>query len=292
MARLLLLFCAICSLPAAAQRIAGDLALGDTTALHSVQLKYGQGVLRGRVFALKSDELCMTFDGDTLCLPTSAVQTVSTIRTRKGDTDFQQSASASHFLNPTARAMPAGTGYYRNSMVFFNEVSYQFSPEWSGSLSTVSFWVGTVATLKYTQPLAPGVHGAVQARAGVVWPILAGSFTWSVMPLLTLGDERHYVTLGVQYVRAGDEIFSENEPVGSLLFSGSATLSSRGGHRWHLEMVNTQVVNLGWSRYKNRNEFGVSLIHTFNLLPSTLFLTTVRRAPWVPLPVVQYKRFF
>lgn len=274
-----------------AQRIVGDLALDDTTAVHSVQLKYGQGLLRGRVLALRGNEVSMLFEGDTLTLPMSAVQTINTVRTRKKTAEFGSAAAASHFLTPAARPLPEQTGYYRNSMIVYNEAAWQLSPDWTASISTIYMAVGTIASLKYSQRLAPGVYGAVQARVGVLWPLLAGSFSWSVTPMVTLGDDRYYLTLGLQYNGLGEEFFNDGQRNHSLYFIGSATITSRNGHRWHLEMIHTQLVNLGWSRYKNRNEFGASLVQAFRLIPSPFFFSS-EPIPWFPMPVLQYKRYF
>ncbi len=293
MRRSILLFtcCTLFTTVLRAQRIVGDLALDDSTAIHAVHLKNGQGLLRGRVLALRPDGVSLLFHGDTLSLPLSAVQSISTVRTHKGDADFGRAVAASHFLTPTARPLPEHGGYYRNIMILYNEAGWQLAPNWTAGISTVYLALGTVASLKYSQPLAPGVYGAVQGRMGVFWPLLPTTFSWSLTPMLTLGDERYYLTLGLQYSSAGEEFFSDGQRSQSLLFFGAATLTSRNGHRWHLEIIHTQLVNLGWSRYKNRNEFGASLVQVFNLIPSP-FVFSTDPAPWFPLPAVQYKRYF
>ncbi len=293
MRRSILLFtcCTLITTVLAAQRIVGDLALDDPTAIHAVNLKHGQGLLRGRVLALRPDGVSILFHGDTLTLPISSVQAISTLRTHTGEGDFGRAVAASHFLTPTARPLPEHSGYYRNTMILYNEASWQLAPNWTAGISTVYLALGTIASLKYSRPLAPGVYGAVQGRVGVFWPLLPTTFSWSVTPMLTLGDQRYYLTVGLQYSSAGEEFFNDGQRSRSLQFFGAATLTSRNGHRWHLEMIHSQLVNLGWSRYKNRNEFGASLVQVFNLI-SDPFLFSPEPEAWFPVPLLQYKRYF
>ncbi len=278
--------------PLRAQKIIGDLALADTTAIHALSLRHGQGMLRGRVLYLDGKEIGLLFQGDTLRIPAQAVRTIATVSSRRVRRAHAHATAHHHFLSPSAMPMPAGTGYYRNVMVLYNEVGLQLGARWSGSISTIGFWVGTLFSVQYSMPLAPGVHAALRARLGTVWPLPSQALSYSFTPLLTLGDRRNYLSFGMQYVRMGPEFSDQHQPLRDLQFLASATLSTGQFNRWHIEIVNAQIVNLAWTRYKNRNEFGLGLSNAFRLLPAHIFFPSDERAAWVPLPLASYQRYF
>lgn len=283
---------ALILVPLRAQKVVGDLALGDTSAVHMLKLQRGQGAIHGRLLHLDGQEVWLLFQGDTLRIPTQAVRSIATVSSRKVHSDHAQATAHRHLLSPSALPMPTGAAYYRNVLVMYNEAGLQLGTRWSASVSTLNLWVGTILSMQYSAPLAAGFHGALRARLGTVWPSPGQALSYSLTPLLTLGDRRNYLTFGMQYVRMGPEFSNQLRPIHDLQFLASATLTTGQVNRWHIEIINAQIVNLGWTRYKNQNEFGLGLSNTFRLLPTDFFFPSGDRVKWVSLPVVSYQRHF
>lgn len=139
------------------------------------------------------------------------LQAIDSDRIRDGDYWFENPQGTRYFFAPNAIGLRKASGYYQNAWIFFNNVNYGVSDNFSIGAGTVPVFLFGVSALplwvlpKLSIPVsADNVHLAAGALIGGV--IGVGSTGFGLMyGNATFGNRDKNLTVGLGYGYGGDE---------------------------------------------------------------------------------------
>jgi hypothetical protein len=139
------------------------------------------------------------------------VQVLDADRVRDGEYWFENPQGTRYFFAPNAIGLKQGAGYYQNAWIFFNNVNYGISDNFSIGAGTVPIFLFGVSALplwvlpKLSIPVsADNVHVAAGALIGGV--IGEGSTGFGLAyGNATFGDRDKNITVGLGYGYGGGE---------------------------------------------------------------------------------------
>ncbi|TVR29947.1 MAG: hypothetical protein EA390_08880 [Balneolaceae bacterium] len=139
------------------------------------------------------------------------MQVLDPNRIRDGEYWFENPQGTRYFFAPNAIGLRKGSGYYQNAWIFFNNVNYGVSDNFSIGAGTIPVFLFGVSALpiwvlpKLSIPVAAGnVHLAAGALIGGVIGEDSGGFGLAYGNA-TFGNRDRNVTVGLGYGYAGDE---------------------------------------------------------------------------------------
>ncbi|WP_218089757.1 hypothetical protein [Rhodohalobacter halophilus] len=127
---------------------------------------------------------------------------------------YENPQATRYFFAPNALGLPKGRGYYQNTWIFFNNVNYGISDNFSlGGGIVPLFLFGVSSTPVWILPKVtfPVANEKLHLGAGAMIGGLIGTVTESLglfYGVGTLGDRDKNLTVGIGYGYAGEEVSS------------------------------------------------------------------------------------
>ena len=139
------------------------------------------------------------------------IQVIDPDRIRNGDYWFENPQGTRYFFAPNAIGLKRGTGYYQNTWIFFNNVNYGVTNNFSIGAGTIPVFLFGVSALpiwvlpKVSVPVrADNIHIAGGALLGGVIGEGSGGFGLAYGNV-TFGNKDKNLTVGAGYGYAGAE---------------------------------------------------------------------------------------
>jgi len=139
------------------------------------------------------------------------IQVIDPDRIRNGDYWFENPQGTRYFFAPNAIGLKRGTGYYQNTWIFFNNVNYGVTNNFSIGAGTIPVFLFGVSALpiwvlpKVSVPVrADNIHIAGGALLGGVIGEDSGGFGLAYGNV-TFGNKDKNLTVGAGYGYAGAE---------------------------------------------------------------------------------------
>lgn len=153
----------------------------------------------------------VTIDRDDI----ASIRRIDPDRIKDGDYWFENPQGTRYFFAPNAIGLDKGTGYYQNAWIFFNNVNYGVTDNFSIGAGTIPVFLLGVSALpvwvlpKVSVPVSSDkVHLAAGALLGGV--IGEGSEGFGLAyGNVTLGDKDRNVTVGLGYGYGGGDGWSD-----------------------------------------------------------------------------------
>lgn len=211
----LLLFSAICCfLLLSGSIVAQDLKIPtDTTQLTSVETKDGNEFV-GYVMGIEADYLVLKteqFGRVTIRkLDIKSIRPVSQKQIVEGEYWYENPYSTRYFFGPNGYGLHKGEGYYQNAWIWFNQVSYGFSDNFTLGVGMIPLFIFAGAptpvwlTPKVSIPLK---RDMLNLGVGGLFAFVLGEDSGSfgvAYGQMTIGSRDRNMNLGLGYGYAGD----------------------------------------------------------------------------------------
>jgi len=181
--------------------------------LYRVETTEGKVVIGTLVSETKTEVTLKTRQLGEVTLKWSDVESMDNIdpnRLRNGQYWFRNPQSTRYFFAPNALSIPKGSGYYRNTWILFNNVTYGVSDNFSVGAGTipiflfganvVPFWFLPKVSVSIPQT---HLHLAGGAMIGGILGTGGSAGAGLLYSSATVGSRNHNATLGLGYGYAG-----------------------------------------------------------------------------------------
>lgn len=176
-------------------------------------------VIQGELISESDSELVVrtTSSGDVTVQKSTIVRRIvlSSRAFRNGEYWYENPQSTRYFFVPNAMGLPKGRGYYQNIWLFFNNVNYGVTDNFSMGVGIVPmFLFGVSETPIWILPKLsiPVVSDDFHIAAGAMIGGVVGEGSFGIFyGMTTYGNRDNNISLGLGYGYAGDEI--SNTPV-------------------------------------------------------------------------------
>lgn len=165
----------------------------------------------------------------TLIIPSKKIKRVQSAVIRKGKAYFPNPNSTRYFYGPSGYGLKKGEGYYQNTYLFLNSVSYGFTDYFTvgGGVEFISLSQGTpifFLTPKFSFPISE----KFSAGAGVLYLNVSAvsdeDYSLGIAyGVGTYGSKEHNFTVGAGYGFVGDDL--ANRPI--ITFSGMTRIGKK-----------------------------------------------------------------